>query len=204
MSLEIWFSFVAASIALLAIPGPVVMLLIGYTLGYGRSVSWAAIPGVVLGDFAAMTLSLLGAGAILSASATLFTLLKLGGAAYLLWLGIKFWRTDTKSIQMTALSAGGSRMTVFRHAFIVTALNPKDIVFFVAFLPQFITTTGPALPQLFLIETTFLSLVLITNLLWITLGDQLRAKVNRPSTLKIINRVGAGCLFGAGAMAALK
>ncbi|MBL4645835.1 MAG: LysE family transporter, partial [Rhizobiales bacterium] len=77
MSLEIWFALVAATAALLIVPGPVVMLLFSQTLAHGRAVSSAAIPGVVLGDFCAMSLSLAGAGALLAASTQLFTLLKI-------------------------------------------------------------------------------------------------------------------------------
>ncbi|WP_282605425.1 LysE family translocator [Pelagibius sp. Alg239-R121] len=203
MSLEIWLTFAAASAALLAVPGPVVMLLFSYTLGHGRSVSWAAIPGVVLGDFTAMTLSLLGAGAVLSSSATLFTVMKIGGAAYLIWLGIQIWCTPVKAIAVEAVSERRDRLAVFRQAFLVTALNPKDIVFFVAFLPQFIDPARPAMPQLITIEVTFLVMVLISTSLWIALSGRLRTCLKRPTTLKLVNRLGAGSLIGAGTFTAL-
>jgi threonine/homoserine/homoserine lactone efflux protein len=136
MSLEIWIAFTLASAALLAIPGPTVMLVVSYALGRGRATGWATVPGVTLGDFTAMTLSLLGAGAVLAASASLFTALKLLGAAYLVWLGIQLWRAATSAEELLrkADTAGGRRM--FWSAYAVTALNPKSIVFFVAFVPQ--------------------------------------------------------------------
>ncbi len=203
MTSEVWLAFVAASAVLLAIPGPVVMLLFSYTLGQGRSVSIAAIPGVVLGDFAAMTVSLMGAGAILTASATLFSIMKVLGAAYLIWLGIQMWRTDAKPVEPETTSRNKSRLTVFRQAFLVTAFNPKDIVFFVAFLPQFINPAEPALAQIITIEITFLAMVLISNLLWVLLCGKLRDGLKNPTTLKFVNRLGAGCLIGAGAFTAL-
>ena len=92
MAFEIWIAFVLASLVLLAIPGPTVMLVVSYALGRGRASAYATVPGVAFGDLTAMTASLLGAGAILSASATMFTVLKLVGAAYLIWLGIQLWR----------------------------------------------------------------------------------------------------------------
>ena len=92
MSIELWIAFTLASVVLLAIPGPTVMLVISYALGRGKTSGWATVPGVTLGDFTAMTASLLGAGAVLAASATLFTVLKLLGAAYLIWLGVNLWR----------------------------------------------------------------------------------------------------------------
>jgi len=201
MEPHLWIAFVGASAALLAIPGPVVMLLLGYTLGYGRKAAAAAVPGVMLGDFTAMTISLLGAGAVLSASATLFMALKLTGAAYLVWLGIKLWRSDPHLAVQT--SSRYSRTRAFRDAFLVTAFNPKDIVFFVAFLPQFISASRPILPQIVIVEATFLGLILLSNTTWILLGSGVSRFIRKPNHLKAANRFGAGWLIGAGAFTAL-
>ena len=92
MSLETWLAFVAASAVLLLIPGPTILLVVSYALGQGKQVAFPVAAGVALGDFTAMTLSMLGVGALLSTSATLFTALKWIGAAYLIWLGIKLFR----------------------------------------------------------------------------------------------------------------
>lgn len=96
LTIELWVTFAVASAALLAVPGPTVILVVSYALGPGKTSGWATVPGVMSGDFTAMTASLLGAGAILAASATLFSILKYAGAAYLIWLGIKLWRTKPK------------------------------------------------------------------------------------------------------------
>ena len=92
MSLETWLAFTAATIILLLIPGPTVLLVVSYALGQGWRTALPMAVGVALGDFTAMTLSMLGVGALLAASATVFTVLKWIGAAYLVWLGIKLWR----------------------------------------------------------------------------------------------------------------
>ena len=92
MTLELWAAFVAASTILLIIPGPTVLLVVSYALGQGWRTALPMAIGVALGDFTAMTLSMLGLGALLAASATLFTILKWIGAAYLVWLGVKLWR----------------------------------------------------------------------------------------------------------------
>ncbi|MEQ9261095.1 MAG: LysE family transporter, partial [Roseovarius sp.] len=89
MPLDLWLAFMAASFALLIIPGPTVLLVLSYALSQGRRVALASAAGVALGDFIAMTASLLGLGALVLASATLFTVLKWVGAAYLVWLGVK-------------------------------------------------------------------------------------------------------------------
>src|SRR3954463_11730042 len=92
MTIELWLAFVAASSILLVIPGPTVLLVVSYALGQGWRTALPMAVGVALGDFTAMSLSLLGVGAMLAASATVFTALKWIGAAYLVWLGIKLWR----------------------------------------------------------------------------------------------------------------
>ncbi|MEM8699037.1 MAG: LysE family translocator, partial [Pseudomonadota bacterium] len=152
MTIEVWLAFALASAALLAIPGPTVMLVVSYALGHGRRSGWATVPGVTLGDFTAMTLSLLGAGAILATSATLFTLLKLVGAAYLVWLGIGLWRSAPAAL--TTERRKGALRDMFFSSYVVTALNPKGIVFFIAFVPQFIDPEAPALMQFVVLEAT--------------------------------------------------
>src|ERR1041385_9514444 len=92
MTFEAWAAFTAASAVLLVIPGPTVLLVVSYALGQGWRTALPMAIGVALGDFTAMTLSMLGLGALLAASATLFTILKWIRAAYLVWLGVKLWR----------------------------------------------------------------------------------------------------------------
>ena len=92
MSFETWAAFAAASSILLIIPGPTILLVVSYALGQGWRTALPMAVGVALGDFTAMTLSMLGIGALLLASATVFTLLKWIGAAYLIYLGIKLFR----------------------------------------------------------------------------------------------------------------
>src|SRR6476660_4040778 len=92
MSFETWIAFTAAASILLMIPGPTILLVVSYALGQGWRTALPMAVGVALGDFTAMTLSMLGLGALLATSATLFTVLKWVGAAYLVWLGVKLWR----------------------------------------------------------------------------------------------------------------
>src|SRR6478736_4917315 len=92
MAFETWLAFVAASAVLLVIPGPTILLVVSYALGRGWKVAAPVATGVALGDLTAMTLSMLGVGALLATSAALFTALKWIGAAYLIYLGVKLWR----------------------------------------------------------------------------------------------------------------
>ena len=93
MTIEAWAAFAAASAVLLVIPGPTILLVVSYALGQGWRTALPMAVGVALGDFTAMTLSMLGIGALLAASATVFTALKWIGAAYLVYLGVKLFRS---------------------------------------------------------------------------------------------------------------
>lgn len=202
MSWELWIAFVIASTAMLAIPGPTVMLVVSYALGRGKHTGWATVPGVTLGDFTAMTISLLGAGALLAASATLFTALKLIGAAYLIWLGIGLWRAKPKLSAADDHDVSDNPWRMFWNAYVVTALNPKGIVFFVAFVPQFIDPAQPAFLQFAILEATFLTLAAINVAVWAILAGQLRETFKQPSTLSLVNRIGGSFLIGAGFLTA--
>ena len=204
MTLAVWLAFAAASTVLLLIPGPTVLLVVSYALTQGRRVALATAAGVALGDFTAMTLSLAGLGALLLASATLFTVLKWIGAAYLVYLGIKLWWAKPALPTVGEVVAGREARGIFLHAFVVTALNPKSIAFFVAFVPQFIDHQAPLLPQLAIMEATFVGLATLNVLLFALAADGLRSRIRRPNVLKWLNRAGASCLVGMGAaMAAL-
>src|SRR5215468_7728087 len=133
MSIETWLAFTAATAVLLVIPGPTILLVISYALGQGMRTALPVAVGVALGDFTAMTLSMLGLGALLATSALLFTALKWLGAAYLIWLGIKLWRAGG-AFQATPQADAAAPVRMLGHAWIVTALNPKSLTFFVAFL----------------------------------------------------------------------
>lgn len=202
MTLEIWLAFALASAALLAIPGPTVMLVVSYALGRGRATGWATVPGVALGDLTAMTVSLLGAGAVLAASATAFTVLKLVGAGYLIWLGIKLWRAPATLDPLPEARAGAGGRAMFWNAYVVTALNPKSIVFFVAFVPQFVMTGAPLASQFVIMVATFVALAAANAALWAVLAGELRRRAARPATLRLANRIGGGCLVAAGVLTA--
>src|SRR5262245_31659342 len=92
VTIETWLAFTATTVVLLVIPGPTILLVVSYALGRGMRTALPVSVGVALGDFTAMTLSMLGLGALLATSAVLFTALKWLGAAYLIWLGMKLWR----------------------------------------------------------------------------------------------------------------
>ena len=147
--LQVWIAFVIAAEALLILPGPTDMVVVSYALTQGRRSAWASVPGVTLGDATALVLSMLGLGAILMTSAELFNALKIAGAIYLVYLGIKTWRApvpESLADDDAPLKHGAWR--IMAHTFVATALNPGGIVFYVAFFPQFLSADKPLLKRL--------------------------------------------------------
>lgn len=200
MNWELYPAFCVAAWVLLTLPGPTVMLVTAYAVSGGRRTGFFTVPGVILGDATAMSLSLAGLGAIMAASAALFTILKWIGAAYLIWLGIMMWRRGEKPAPDAPLHNRGRHM--FGHAYVVTALNPKSIAFFVAFMPQFVSPEIPATSQLVLLGLTFLIFAGLNAALYSLLAGSLSGLLRRPRTHRATSRIGGCALIGAGLMTA--
>lgn len=200
MDASTWLAFVAAALVMLLIPGPTILLVIGQSLGGGARVALPLVAGVALGDLTAITLSLAGLGALLAASAELFTLVKWAGAAYLVWLGIGMWRAKVEEGAAPPLPP----RRALREAWLVTALNPKGIVFFVAFVPQFIDAARPFLPQAAVLVATFVTLAALNAGAYALLAARLAGAVRRPATRRLLNRAGGTVLVGAGLAVALR
>jgi threonine/homoserine/homoserine lactone efflux protein len=202
MSLDTWITFFIAAEIILVIPGPTILLVVSQAIAHGRMSVVPLVTGVLLGDFTAMTLSMLGLGAILAASATLFTILKWIGAGYLLYLGIRLWRTSPEPIEAMQDGVQTSGRSLFSSAFIVTALNPKSIAFFVAFLPQFVNPAAPLRLQLVILGTTFLVMATINAALYAVFAGELRNTMRSPTVRRWFDRLGGSALIGAGVFTA--
>ncbi|MEQ9638614.1 MAG: LysE family transporter [Alphaproteobacteria bacterium] len=200
MAIEAWLAYVVAATALLLVPGPTVLLVVTYALSAGRRSALYTVIGVTLGDIAAIAMSMAGLGALLAASATAFTALKWVGAAYLVYLGIRLWRAPASLDDKVEGAAGSSARAMLAHAFVVTALNPKSIVFFVAFLPQFINPHAPVLGQMTLLGATFVVLATVIVTGYALLASGARERIRRPSVLRWMNRAGGGALIAAGVL----
>lgn len=203
MSIELWLAYVAACTLLLVVPGPTILLVLSYAVSEGRRSAWRTVPAVALGDFTAMACSLAGLGAVMAASGLLFAVLKWAGAAYLVYLGVRMWRAPA-AVADTASAAGRPRAAgaMAWRVYAVTASNPKSIMFFVAFLPQFVAPEAAMLSQFVLLGGTFLVLATINAALYAVLAGAARDWMWRPAVLRIFNRLGGGILVAAGAMTA--
>jgi threonine/homoserine/homoserine lactone efflux protein len=202
MPIEIWMTYIVAAEIILAIPGPTIILVVSQAITHGRRSVVPLVAGVTCGDATAMILSLLGLGTIMSASGTLFALTKWVGAAYLVYLGFITWRRTPADADWDGTQLSGVNAALFKRAYVVTALNPKSIAFFVAFLPQFVDPRGDHLMQLFILGATFLVLALFNAALYALFAGALRDTLRRPQVRRWFNRCGGGALIGAGVLTA--
>ena len=197
MSIENWIAFVLASMVLVAIPGPAVLFMLSTALNSGFKKALAALPGLALGLVVSISVSLLGAGAVLLASAQIFTALKVVGAFYLIYLGIRLWRSvpepaDAMDLRLMA------KKSLFWPAFSVAILNPKALLFYIAFLPQFVVPSAAAWPQFVLLGTTFTVIAILAAFMSVLIGSALRSGVRSVRTLVLLNRGGASAMITSG------
>lgn len=201
--MELWFAFVLASLLILIIPGPTIILVLSQAVACGRRSALPLVAGVVLGDFTAMTASLLGLGAMMATSAALFGILKWLGAAYLVYLGVRLLMASPAECRLArAENPGRSSGSLVRSSYIVTALNPKSIAFFVAFLPQFIDPAKPMFSQCMLFGTTFLLLAGLNAAMYAMFAVQLKEHIRKEGVQRWFNRCGGSALIGAGVITA--
>jgi threonine/homoserine/homoserine lactone efflux protein len=197
MSFETWLAFVAASAVIVLIPGPTVLLVVSYALGQGWRAALPMAIGVALGDFTAMTLSVLGIGALLAASATVFTLVKWAGAAYLVYLGVKLFRAGG-ALEAEPRTDAAPWLKMLAHAWLVTTLNPKGILFFVAFFPHFVDPSAPFLPQVLILQVTFLVMATANAFAYAAFASRARGLVRNDRVIAAVNKAGGAVLIGAG------
>lgn len=203
MSLELWFAFIIASAILLVIPGPTILTVISYSVAHGQRANVPLVAGVALGDCTALALSLLGLGALLATSALWFTIVKLVGGIYLLYLGFKLLMAKAPIDDVPGPVTPHSRWQLFLNTYLVTALNPKGIVFFVAFLPQFIDHQANVKTQLWILAVTFVVMAIINSSLYSFFAASARNMLASAQARRHFNWVGGSLLSAAGVWALL-
>ena len=174
MNLEIWIAFCVATIILTAIPGPIVLYLLAHTLTRNLRETLLALVGVILGDSVLIALAFLGVGTVLLASAWAFSILKWIGALYLIYLGVSQLLPNKKGDPELEVSAHHQPDRSFRNGFFVALLNPKTIVFFLSFFPQFITQNEPMTFQFIVLFASFLFMVTLTLAFYIAIASSAR------------------------------
>lgn len=199
MSLDTFLLFVLACVPVVIAPGPSVALIVTTALTSGARAGAFVVAGVEVGYLVHVLAATLGLSAVLATSAEAFTVVRVLGAAYLIWLGIQAWRSKN----LTPLGELGRAPSAvlktqrnFRKGLLVGVLNPKTAIFFLAFLPIFVDpSAGPALGQFIVLGLTFVILAAVPDTAWALGASGLRRVVPRVK-LRTMERISGTVMFG--------
>ena len=210
MTFSTWWLFIAMTFVVSATPGPNMLLIMSVSARHGVRASVMAMMGCMTALLAMMSISAAGMGAVLQSSPQVFEALRLAGAAYLAYLGIKVWRAPVQD--PSRASAAGDALpaavpviktgAIYREAFLVAASNPKAILFAAAFFPQFIHADSPQLPQFAILLASFTVIEVGWYGIYAVSGKRLSVYLQRASVLKAFNRTTGGVFVGFAALMA--
>lgn len=192
------FLFLSASFVLLVVPGPTIALIISKPVAQGRKVALPMIVGIALGGAIAATLALAGVSALLLASSSAFNALKLAGALYLFYLGVKLLRTKPKVLSAADPDDTETPFQSFRDGFLVMLFNPKGILFFAAFVPQFIDPGLPYLSQAGVLIVLFVLTGMFVDTGYALLASKAGDAINSPKLQVGVSQVAGLTIIGAG------
>jgi threonine/homoserine/homoserine lactone efflux protein len=193
--------FALASLALAVVPGPAVLYIVAQSVPGGRRAGIVSALGISTGGLFHVLAAVIGLSAILAASAEAFTVVKLLGAAYLVWLGIRTLSSRDERIGGRALEPTLGR--TYRRGVVVNVLNPKTALFFLAFLPQFVDPDGSTRGQLAVLGIVFVVIALTSDLVWALVAGTAGGMLRRSRTFLRVQRYVSGTIFvGLGALAA--
>ncbi|TMC01690.1 MAG: LysE family translocator [Chloroflexi bacterium] len=200
MSGERLLAFALAATVILVIPGPSVLFVVGRALAHGRPVALASVVGNEIGELVVAAAVALGVGAIVERSLLVFTVMKLAGACYLVYLGVRALRERRRPVVFESAGRPCGTWRAIRQGFVVGVANPKTAVFFVAVLPQFVDRASGHVPvQMLLLGLTFTLIALVTDSAWGLAASGARAWLGRsPRRLGLITGVGGVAMIGLG------
>mgnify|MGYP002776468322 CR=1 FL=1 len=205
MSLSTWWLFVVMTFFVSATPGPNMLLVMTSGARHGLRAAVRTMAGCMTALLAMMSISAAGLGALLQAFPTVFDALRLAGAAYLAYLGIKCWRApveDAAPGKPTVVDATTSPASLYRQGFLVAASNPKAILFAAAFFPQFIDPAHAQLPQFAILLLTFAVIEISWYLVYAASGKRLSVYLQSAPVMRAFNRLTGGVFVGFAALMA--
>ncbi|MBP6338248.1 MAG: LysE family translocator [Vitreoscilla sp.] len=204
--MPLMLAFAAASLVLALTPGPAVVYIVARTLAQGRVAGLASAVGVALGNFGNALGAALGLAVLFAVSSAAFTVVKLAGAAYLVWMGLRMWREASRASQAGVAREMQRRSTgqVFRDGLVVALLNPKTALFFAAFLPQFISAPEHAVAQSVVLGGLFALIAASTDTGYVLLASLVAPRLRQAAGARRLGQRAAGTAFiGLGLLAAV-
>ncbi|SEB95618.1 Threonine/homoserine/homoserine lactone efflux protein [Nocardioides exalbidus] len=195
-----WLAFLVASFLFVQVPGPSLLFTIGRALTVGRREALLSVLGNGLGVMVQVVLVAIGLGAVVAASAAAYTVVKVAGAAYVVWLGIQAIRHRADARLAMADAMPVRRGHPVRIGLTVGATNPRTMVFFVAFLPQFTDPAGPVLVQTLVLGAVFSAMAIVSDTTWAMVAGAARTWfARRPQRLDALSAGGGTMMIGLGA-----
>ena len=194
IALHLYLAFIAATTILMLIPGPNVALIVANSVGHGTRYGLLTVAGTSSAVVVQLALTVIGLTALLGTLGVWFEWVRWIGVGYLLWLGVRQWRAPAIDLARTGAQPRSGRTIVLR-GFLVSLTNPKTLLFYGAFFPQFMTSERSG-GELLLLGGTFLALAILLDSLWAILAGRARFLLARRGKLR--NRLSGGLLIGAG------
>ena len=196
MELHVYFAFFIASAIMIALPGPGVLLTVANSISFGWKKALATVAGETMGVAVQLAIAALGLVSLLNVVAEAFELLRWTGAAYLVYLGIRQWRSAGQSLEFDTSAASGK--SLFVQGLIATIPNPKSLIFIAAFLPQFFDATRPLGLQFVIIVPTFLTITFTVTSVWALVAVNISGYLRSQRAFKSVLRTAGGLLILAG------
>jgi threonine/homoserine/homoserine lactone efflux protein len=201
MSLQAYLAFVAACIALALLPGPIVTLVIANGLRHGTRAALTNVLGAQAGLAIVIGVVAIGLTSLMATMGYWFDWVRFAGAAYLVWLGFKLIRSPVEGVSTDA-PPPPPRGGFFLQGFLVLLSNPKVLVFFGAFIPQFMDMSKPHVPQVALLGATFMVTAVMSDMLYAVLAGRARRFFSARRT-RLVSRISGGFMIGGGIWLAL-
>jgi threonine/homoserine/homoserine lactone efflux protein len=197
-----WAAFLVASFVFIQVPGPSLLFMLGRALTVSPRAARLSVVGNAIGLLTQAVLVAIGVGALVAASAAAFMAVKLVGATYVVWLGAQAirHRDQARVVLMSGQHPKEQVRAALTTGFVVGVTNPKTVLFFVAFLPQFASPSAPTAPQIALLGLVFASMELVSDCIWATLAGRARQWFARkPRRLDTLGATGGLMMIGLGA-----
>ena len=198
MNLHLYFAYCLAVTILVLIPGPVVTLVVANALRHGSRTGLVTVAGAGIGNALLLTATAIGLVAFFALLSHIFEVVRWAGALYLIWLGVKAWRSHGALEAAFAMAAQRSWHSAFLQGFLVAITNPKALVFYIAFLPQFVDPKLPIGPQLLVLIGTMIVVGLIFDGSYALLAGRARTWLTAPGRLRLQRRISGTLLIGVG------
>jgi len=199
MDLNIWIAFIISTSVVIAIPGPTVLLVVSHAVTHGSRLAMGTVSAIALANVVQIALSYLGLAALLSSSDLLFNTVKVCGAGYLMYIGVRMFRSDASLVVPESQSSSGLRLV--REGFFSTLLNPKSFIFVISFFPQFMQPDQPSLPQIIILTITFLIVGISVISIYVVIAGRIGTEFRNNGRLKILSQTAGSMLFITGLVA---